>query len=576
MRLKASIVLLVGLLCLLQPFSLMAKTQKGFDTLYTAEFDSLFLDALCAKSSGKIQESIDLYKLCNQLNPRSAIVCYELGILYLKLDSVKLGIDYINKSCDYDPENYYYQTNLANIYSKKGMYNESLKKCEFIAKKFPQNDNVFYQLSMLYTQTGQYDKALSALDKLEKRVGINKDITFEKVRLYRTLNKNNKAIKEIENFIKESPFDESAWIFKGDLEMSTNQMDEALASYMKSLEIAPGNGYAMASLCSYYDYIGDKEKTDEYLYNIFKATDVSLSNKLAFLERVAKYYERSPDYVIRLEKIYLSMIESDPENAQVHLNYSEFLSYIGRDEECIESLRTSVYLDPSCSDCWLLLFKTAFDKEDSVMIDKVLKDAMEAVPNSPEFCYFAGVKALDEKNNADALKYIQKAKENLSAAKSEELQKSVNSLLAELLRAEGKKQEARECMLEALSKAPNDLMLMNNYAYYLALDNEELDKAAEYGAKLVEKEPLESTYLDTYAYILMKQAKYDLAIFYIRQALTYDSKEAPNFEIIEHYGDILYFLGNIDQAIEEWSKAKKINPNSSILNEKIKQKKYVE
>jgi tetratricopeptide (TPR) repeat protein len=166
MRLKASIVLLVGLLCLLQPFSLMAKTQKGFDTLYTAEFDSLFLDALCAKSSGKIQESIDLYKLCNQLNPRSAIVCYELGILYLKLDSVKLGIDYINKSCDYDPENYYYQTNLANIYSKKGMYNESLKKCEFIAKKFPQNDNVFYQLSMLYTQTGQYDKALSALDKL--------------------------------------------------------------------------------------------------------------------------------------------------------------------------------------------------------------------------------------------------------------------------------------------------------------------------------------------------------------------------------------------------------------------------
>ena len=31
------------------------------------------------------------------------------------------------------------------------------------------------------------------------------------------------------------------------------------------------------------------------------------------------------------------------------------------------------------------------------MIDKVLKDAMEAVPNSPEFCYFAGVKALDEK-----------------------------------------------------------------------------------------------------------------------------------------------------------------------------------
>jgi len=42
---------------------------------------------------------------------------------------------------------------------------------------------------------------------------------------------------------------------------------------------------------------------------------------------------------------------------------------------------------------------------------------------------------------------------------------------------------------------------MNNYAYYLSEEKTDLKKAEKMSAKAVEKEPNNSTYLDTYAWI---------------------------------------------------------------------------
>ena len=39
--------------------------------------------------------------------------------------------------------------------------------------------------------------------------------------------------------------------------------------------------------------------------------------------------------------------------------------------------------------------------------------------------------------------------------------------------------------------------------------------------------------------------------------------------VVEHYGDILYQLGNIEDAIIEWEKAKKLGGASKFLDKKI-------
>ena len=44
----------------------------------------------------------------------------------------------------------------------------------------------------------------------------------------------------------------------------------------------------------------------------------------------------------------------------------------------------------------------------------------------------------------------------------------------------------------------------------------------------------------------------------------------------EHYGDIMFQLGDTDTAIKNWKKAKDNGGGSPILERKINEKKYVE
>ena len=125
-----------------------------------------------------------------------------------------------------------------------------------------------------------------------------------------------------------------------------------------------------------------------------------------------------------------------------------------------------------------------------------------------------------------------------------------------------------------LMYAPDNINVLNNYAYYLAVEGRNLTRALEMSSKTLESEPLNSTYLDTYAWILFKMEKYREALGYMEKALRY--LESDNPEIYEHYGDVLYMCGETEKAIENWHKAVQFNSTSPVLDRKIRERKYIE
>ena len=99
---------------------------------------------------------------------------------------------------------------------------------------------------------------------------------------------------------------------------------------------------------------------------------------------------------------------------------------------------------------------------------------------------------------------------------------------------------------------------MNNYAYYLSLAGENLRRAEQLSAKTVEAEPKNSTFLDTYAWILYRQGSYSLAKFYIERAIDNLDPEEDNSVLYDHYGDILQASGEKEKAVEMWRKAQEL------------------
>lgn len=121
---------------------------------------------------------------------------------------------------------------------------------------------------------------------------------------------------------------------------------------------------------------------------------------------------------------------------------------------------------------------------------------------------------------------------------------------------------------------PDNINVLNNYAYYLSVEGRELERALRMSSRTLESEPLYSTYLDTYAWILFKMKRYREALGYMEKALRY--LDADNPEIYEHYGDVLFMCGEKEKAIENWHKAVQFNGASPTLDRKIREQKYIE
>ncbi|HOZ83717.1 MAG TPA: tetratricopeptide repeat protein, partial [Bacteroidia bacterium] len=86
--------------------------------------------------------------------------------------------------------------------------------------------------------------------------------------------------------------------------------------------------------------------------------------------------------------------------------------------------------------------------------------------------------------------------------------------------------------------------------------------------------PNQSSFLDTYGWILYQEGKYDEAKKWIEKAMENGGENSGT--ILEHYGDILFKLNQSDKAFEYWKKAKQSGDASGLLDQKIRDKKLYE
>ncbi len=105
----------------------------------------------------------------------------------------------------------------------------------------------------------------------------------------------------------------------------------------------------------------------------------------------------------------------------------------------------------------------------------------------------------------------------------------------------------------------------------MALCDTNLRQAEQMSSKAVKAEPKNAAYLDTYAWVLFMRGEYQSAKFYIEQALEY----ANDPIMLEHYGDILFKLGKIDEALDQWQKAAAAGNASDLLLQKIEKQTYI-
>jgi tetratricopeptide (TPR) repeat protein len=198
--------------------------------------------------------------------------------------------------------------------------------------------------------------------------------------------------------------------------------------------------------------------------------------------------------------------------------------------------------------------------------------ALELFPNQAGICWFLGTAYLVEKDYEAAVEVLEQGKK-LSGV-NEELKSYFNAQLGDTYNNLKNYKKSDESYEAALAFNPDNDHVLNNYSYFLSLRKEKLDLAKKMSAKLVMRNPENATYLDTHAWVLFMKGEYKDAKIYIEKAV--NSNDELSGTIIEHYGDILFKLGDIDSAVKQWQIAKGMDDTSELIDKKIADRKLYE
>nr|WP_239060641.1 tetratricopeptide repeat protein [Bacteroides sp. 519] len=568
-------------LCVLFFQVVLPTKVKAQETSLTPEeqrkYNYFFLEATKLSESGNPDEAFELYQHALEINPNGASALYEIAQLYLQLNQVQMAQQSLEKAVANDPDNYWYADALANLYMQRGMNAEAIKAMEMMVQRFPNKYETLFGLISLYSSEKDYDKMIGALNKLENKAGKSEQISMEKFRIYLTQEDHKKAFNEIESLVKEYPLDMRYLVILGDVYMQNNKTNEALKAYAKVLENEPGNAMATLALASYYDRTGQTELYDRQIDNLLYNKQIDPDIKLNILRQQIYKAEQAKQDSTEIISLFDRVIEQDQEDTQIPMLYAQYLISKNMEEASIPVLEHILQLDPTNTAARMTLLGSAIRKNDYDQVIRISEPGIELNPESIEFPFYLGISYFQKDEYDKALVTFENALQHLPENVNPEVVSDFYNMIGDIYHTKNKEKEAFAAYDSALVYNPENVGVLNNYAYYISIKKSptkaELDKADEMSHKTVRKEPTNSTYLDTYAWILFIKGNYAEAKLYIDDALRND-KDISDV-IIEHAGDIYYMTGDKEGAMKYWLQAQEIGSESKTLKKKISKKKYI-
>ncbi|MBN2174129.1 MAG: tetratricopeptide repeat protein [Bacteroidales bacterium] len=533
---------------------------------------TVFFDANKEKMLGNYDEAKKLYQKCLDINPEDDASMFELAKIYKDQKNFTEALNYAQQATETDPTNEYYLLFYADLLPLFERYKDAIDVVNKLIKLNPDKIEYYNKLALLYLYNDQPDEAIRIYDELEKKVGIREEFSITKQKIYLQENKVNKAIAEILKLIEHFPNVSQYYAILAELYLSNGMNEKALATYNKIVEIDPENPYIHISLADYYRKNGQEFKAFEELKMGFANPALDIDSKIQILLKyytANEIYNNLKDQSFELAEI---LIKTHPNDPKAFSMYGDFLYQDKQFEEARSAFRKVIEIDSSKYLIWeqLLFTESELNDLDALLVES--RKTIELFPEQPLPYLFLGSTYYQKKQWDLCVDILNQGL--YYVVNNDPMKAQFYAYLGDAYNQLKDNEKSDESYDKVLMIDPNNDYVLNNYAYYLALRNENLDKAAKMAKKATELKPNNSSNQDTYGWVLYKMGYYDEAKYWINKAL--ENNDDPSAVILEHYGDVLWQLGEKSQAVEYWNEAKKAGEGSEFLEKKITEGKLYE
>ena len=549
--------------------------------------DYFFQEAMKQKMLGRYTEAYDLLQHCREIDADAPEVLYELSLYHLlfREDSVALGL--LGRAAELDPRNTFYKEALANYYLNRQEPEKALPYMEALASLHPRRSDVLAQLVRIYSATDRAADAIRALDRIEVLEGKMASVSYQKFALYKQLDQEEKGFQELESLCREYPHEMSYRLSIGNQLLEADRVSEALRVFDEVRRSEPDNPSLALSMLEYYRHIGNDSLftvlRDSMLFAERTETEVRVALMRDLIAQEVKADSLGPQHITATFDSLEHHFEGNLDLLQLRAAY--LATYDKQnDSDFVAVMDRVIELEPANTQALFYLIQYYGEHKDFERLEDLCRRAVLTHPEELVCHFYLGVALYQQDKKAEAMKAFEDGIVQKTDESRPTMVADLYSILGDLYHEMGREREAYEAYDSCLTYQDDNVGCLNNYAYYLSLQERNLDKAEEMSYRTIRLEPDNKTYLDTYAWILFMKERYAEAQHYIDRVCPPDSTdsvlladEGVSGVVLEHAGDIAAMNGNTEQALRFWQLAQKAGGDglTAVLPKKIRLKKYV-
>jgi len=483
------------------------------------EFEYLFIEGIKQRTLENYDEAIKIFSRCLEIDSRSSATLYEMANIHVLKGDFQSSMFLLEKAVTLNPDNQYYRLLLVKVYQQNKLFEKAAKEYSILAQLFPDNpDYPFYQAGLL-TMAGKNDEALAIYNQLEIKMGLTEPIAVGKQQIYQQLGNKPAAYAEIEKLIKANPSDSKYYGLLADMYLADKNKEKALENYNKILEIDPNDGFVHLSIASYYIENSDSAKAYEHVKLAFKNGVLDLETKAQMYMLLVQPGTTKITEEQQLELLHI-LIETHIDDERPRALLADYYLNKKQLEEARKQLKLVLDIKKDNYMYWERLLLINNDLLDWQSMNDDSDKALKYFPEQPLIYILKSVGLLQQKKYGELLSVLDSG---LVRAKGDpKILSQLYTYQAEAFYNLKRFNEAFDVFDKVIELDPENYMAMNNYAYYLSLKGERLAVAEKWSAKVIQANPDNATYLDTYAWVFFMKKDYQLAKFYMETAISKD------------------------------------------------------
>ena len=550
------------------PVIVVGKVLNQKDSLQVRE---IYFEGLHEKLMENYPQAAISFNKVLDIDPANDAAMYELANMSFAQNKSTEAERLIRNAVTVAPDNEWYWSFLSEIYKKTNNISELVLVLEELIRLRPDKEEYYYDRANAFMILKKTDQAVAAYDEIESKFGSSQDLSSAKHRILLQQGKPEQVEEALETQIKNNPDDVRNYLYLSDVFIKSGNRNKAIEVLNRAKAIAPANAMVRLALADNFKALKQFDNTFIELKVAFADPNLNIDEKvrivLSFFPMFADFTARA--YANELASI---MTKTHPDEAKAFAIYGDVLFQEKKYIEARDSYKKALKLNDQIYQIWEQLIRIEVSQGDFQQAAADGEEALTVFPNQAELYLFTGIAYSQTKNYDKAVSYLKNAAE--LETEDPEIRVQIFSTLGDSYNALKKFKESDQSYDKVLELNPDNSYVLNNYAYYLSLRGENLDKAEKMSRRSVQLNPNNASSEDTYAWILFKLKKYAEAKTWIEKALR--NGTTNNSTQVEHYGDILYLLGEKDLALQQWIKAKSFGAGSENLNKKINEKRYVE